>query len=72
MPVLCSDPERLVGHLRERGFDATRRATMQPLADDLPRLVRDFAAVVYLPFHADMSEACIDRLVAAEAARETA
>jgi dTDP-4-amino-4,6-dideoxygalactose transaminase len=67
MPVLCDRPDELVADLRARGFDATRQATMQPLGDDLPRLARDFARLVYLPFDPHMSEASLRRLAAAVA-----
>jgi dTDP-4-amino-4,6-dideoxygalactose transaminase len=55
-PVLCDNPKELVGCLRAAGFDATRRATLAPVAAELPQLERSFERLVYLPFAIDHSE----------------
>jgi len=62
-PILCDNPQEVVDRLRAGGFDATRHATMIPIAENQPLLERSFDRLVYLPFSPDHSDEVRDRIV---------
>ena len=62
-PILCDNPQELVDRLRAEGFDATRCATMVPIAESQPRLEKSFGRLVYLPFSPDHPNEVRDRIV---------
>ncbi len=63
-PVLSEAPDDLVARLAAAGYDATRRATLAPIADGLPKLQAAFDRIVYLPFSPEHRRADRQRLVA--------
>ena len=73
--VLADDPDRLVALLRERGFDATRAASLRSVPAPQPANGRSFeeprealrilARTVYLPVYPEMPERALDAMAEA-------
>lgn len=69
-PILCDDPDRLIRKLRNSGFDATQKHSLQLVAppegqpeDAAPNCSKILRHIVYLPLYHQMPAAEIDRMI---------